>query len=202
MPSTGTWLKYTALARHSKLEQRTRDTAIDTDATVTETTVAADTAAADTAAKEETMEETTVVTPETTETETEEEEEEEMSETETTETTEEETEEEEETETDAPAADAKEKRPYFAIYYSPALLSAVDDARGTMSANAYLGNLLYAHFKVEQPVRKTRSKYANKEEAKAAAKKARDIKNAALKMLSEKYAAEMAEALAALKAAE
>lgn len=93
----------------------------------------------------------------------------------------------------------KSAKPYFAVYYNPELAAKVEAARGTESANTYIGSLLYAHFGLVAPVRKSRSKYESKEAAKAAAEKNRKDKAAVMKMLAEKYAAEMAEAMAKLK---
>lgn len=104
---------------------------------------------------------------------------------------------------DMPSDDepTKTKRNYFAIYHDATLLDAVEKARGTESANAFLTRLICSALNVPVPERKTRRRFASKAQATEVHELERAASAEATRIMAQKeeYAALLAEAMAALQ---
>lgn len=94
------------------------------------------------------------------------------------------------------------KRNYFAIYHDETLLAAVENARGTESANAFLTRLICASLNVPVPARKTRRRFADKETAIRTHELERAASDEATRIMRQKeeYAALLAQAMKDLQA--
>lgn len=95
----------------------------------------------------------------------------------------------------------KAKRNYFAIYHDEALLEAVENARGTESANAFLTRLICNALNVDVPARKTRRRFVDKETATQTHEMERAANAEATRILAqrEEYAALLASAMRELQ---
>lgn len=93
------------------------------------------------------------------------------------------------------------KRNYFAIYHDETLLNAVEQARGTESANAFLTRLICSALNVPVPARKTRRRFKDAEQAQAVRELEQSASDEAARILRQRdeYAALMAEALKQLE---
>jgi hypothetical protein len=104
---------------------------------------------------------------------------------------------------DMPSDDepVKGKRNYFAIYHDASLLAAVEKARGTESANAFLTRLICSALNVPVPERRTRRRFANKAQATEVHELERAASAEATRIMAQKeeYAKLLAEAMAALQ---
>lgn len=95
----------------------------------------------------------------------------------------------------------KAKRNYFAIYHDANLLQAVENARGTESANAFLTRLICNALNVPVPERKTRRRFKDAEEAQAVRQEEAQASEEASRILAQRdaYAQLMEEAMKALE---
>jgi hypothetical protein len=97
---------------------------------------------------------------------------------------------------------SKAKRNYFAIYHDETLLAAVENARGTESANAFLTRLICNALNVPTPERKTRRRFKDQETATRTHELERAASEEATRILRQKeeYAALLAQAMKDLQA--